>query len=80
MVLSQGCRVGRAGHVTYLPLYTELWPLLNGGHGVTMFLWFPRLVAALDSRNAYYTRVVAAGHCCLLWQNGDHQGSGMVEK
>ena len=50
MVLSQGCRAGGAGLVTFLPPDTELWPLLCGEqhcHGVTMFLWFPCLVAAL---------------------------------
>ena len=49
VVLSQGCRAGGAGLVTFRPIDTELWPLLTGEqhcHGVTMFLWFSRLVAA----------------------------------
>ena len=85
LVLSQVCRVGGAGHVTFLPPDTELWPLLCGEHhchGVPMFLWFPRLVAAPDRRNnfwQYWSCVVAAGHCCLLWQNVDHQRSRIVE-
>ena len=86
MVLSQGCRVGGAGLVTVLPPDAELWPLLCGKqhcHGVTMVLWLPRLVSLLESRNNFWQHcscVVAAGHCCLLWQNVDHQGSSMVEK
>ena len=47
--LRQGCRGGGAGLVTFRPPDTELSPLLcreQHCHGVAMFLWSPRLVAA----------------------------------
>ena len=49
MALSQGRKVGRSSHVTVLPKDPELWPLLCGEQnyqGVTISLWFPRMVAA----------------------------------
>ena len=49
IVLSQGCRMGRAGPATFLLPDTELQPFLcweQHCHGVTLFMWFPLLVAA----------------------------------
>ena len=62
-MLSQGCGGGGAGSVTFLPPDPQLRPLQRC-QGVTMFMWFPRLVTTPGHRKQLSALFLDTGNNC----------------